>query len=153
MLKTEMKFPFKSVAEWQTIYNSVGDSSMGMGNMFKSLGAGGNDSQLGQAGQGPDPGQINSLYRLTCRNGYISRTLNQEKFQALKQSPEFDQMKQAGQGGMEIPYTITIHLPRPVKKLSNTFAKTSEDKKTVTLKYSLSDMLDHPERFEYTIEY
>jgi hypothetical protein len=55
--------------------------------------------------------------------------------------------------GMEINYTTNITLPRPVKKVSNPTAKISDDKKTVSLKYNVIDALDHPEQFEYTIEY
>jgi hypothetical protein len=55
--------------------------------------------------------------------------------------------------GIEIPYTITLKLPRPVKKSDNPLAILSEDKKTVTIKYNLIEMMDHPQKFEYTIEY
>jgi hypothetical protein len=71
----------------------------------------------------------------------------------LKENELYAQMKQAGDMGMELPYTLTIHLPRPAKKITNSFAKLSADKKTVTLTYNITDLLDHPEKFEYTIEY
>ena len=55
--------------------------------------------------------------------------------------------------GMEINYTTTITLPRPVKKIDNPLAKLSEDKKTVLLKFNLIDAFVHPENFGYKIEY
>ena len=64
-----------------------------------------------------------------------------------------EQMKQLSSSGMEILYTTTIRLPRPVKKSDNPNFKISDDKKTVTMKYNLLDMFDNPEKFSYTIEY
>jgi len=55
--------------------------------------------------------------------------------------------------GVEINYTTTIVLPRPVKKVDNATAKLSDDKKTVTLKFNLIEVFDHPEQFGYKIEY
>ena len=50
-------------------------------------------------------------------------------------------MKDAGSMGIEIPYTITLKLPRPVKRSDNPLAILSEDKKTVTIKYNLVEMM------------
>jgi hypothetical protein len=55
--------------------------------------------------------------------------------------------------GVEILYTTTLTLPRPVKKVDNAQAKLSDDKKTVTIKYNLIDVFDHPEQFGYNVEY
>ncbi|HVM89519.1 MAG TPA: hypothetical protein VMT76_15130 [Puia sp.] len=148
---TDMHFPFKNLSQLQEIYASLGDGSIGTGQMLKNLGK--NDSSSGQQPQGPDLGQINMLYDFASKPGYISRTVNQQKFRELKESAQYGQMKQAGDMGMELPYTLTIHLPKPAKKITNTFAKLSADKKTVTLKYNMTEVLDHPEKFEYTIEY
>jgi hypothetical protein len=54
---------------------------------------------------------------------------------------------------MEILYTTTIKLPRPVKSSDNPLIKVSEDKKTVTMHYNLLELLDNPEKFSYTLEY
>ena len=62
-------------------------------------------------------------------------------------------MKQASDMGMGINYTTVFQLPRPVKKIDNPSAKLSEDKKTVTIKYNLGDIFDHPEQFSYNIDY
>jgi hypothetical protein len=44
-------------------------------------------------------------------------------------------------------------LPRPVKKIDNSLAKLSDDKKTVVMKFNLINAFDHPEQFGYSIEY
>jgi glycerol-3-phosphate responsive antiterminator len=79
--------------------------------------------------------------------------VNQDKWKALQNNPQLAQIKQAGQMGIEINYTTTVVLPRPVKKIDNPIAKLSDDKKTVVMKFNLIDAFDHPEQFEYTIAY
>jgi hypothetical protein len=150
--KTDMHFPFKKMSQLQLLYTSLGDGSISTGQLLKNISPGKNDSSSDNP-KGPDIGQINSLYNFTSRNGYLSRTVNLEKIKALKESTEYGQMKQAGDMGMELPYTVTIHLPKPAKKVTNSFAKLSPDKKTVTIKYNIMEAFDHPEKFEYTIEY
>ena len=86
-------------------------------------------------------------------DGLISKKVNQDKWKALQNDPQMAQVKQAAQMGVEINYTTTIVLPRPVKKIDNAIAKLSDDKKTVVMKFNLIDAFDHPERFEYTIAY
>lgn len=153
LFKTDLHFPFKNENQLQQLYTSIGDGSLGTGQMLKNLSPGKNDSSENPQGSGPDFGQFNSIYTFTSRSGYLSRAVNKEKFNALKESAQYGQMKQMGDMGMEVPYTITIHLPKPAKKIINTFAKLSDDKKTVTIKYNLTEVMEHPEKFEYTIEY
>lgn len=97
--------------------------------------------------------QLNGMFDVIAKNGSLSRQVNKEKFNALMAMPEMEQMKQLSGAGMEILYTTTIKLPRPVKKSDNTLVKLSEDKRTVTMKYNLLELLDTPEKFAYTIEY
>jgi hypothetical protein len=151
--KTDMHFPFKDISQLQQLYSSLSDGSIGTGQLLKNLSPGKTDSSSSDNPKGPDIGQINSLYTFTSRNGYLSRKVNAEKIKALKESAEYGQMKQAGDMGMEVPYTVTIHLPKPAKKVTNTFAKLSADKKTVVIKYNIMEAFEHPEKFEYTIEY
>jgi len=153
LFKTDLHFPFKNENQLQQLYTSIGDGSLGTGQMLKNLSSGKGDSSENPQGAGPDFSQFNSIYTFTCRSGYLSRIVNKEKFNALKGSEQYGQMKQMGDMGMDVPYTITIHLPKPAKKITNTFAKLSDDKKTVTIKYNLTDVMEHPEKFEYTIEY
>jgi hypothetical protein len=149
IFKTRMVFPFTSQANLQKLYSVITDgSSLGDTRLLGNLG--GTDSS---GGAGPDLPQFTGIYDWTCKDGLMSRRVNKEKWKALTDKPEMAQMKQASQMGMEINYTATIVLPRPVKKISNPTAKLSEDKKTITLKYNPLDALDHPEQFEYTIEY
>jgi hypothetical protein len=141
-------FPFTSLSNLQKLYTLMNDGSLGNAKLFGALG--------GDAGAGASPGdinQFNSIFDFTCKDGLLTKKLNKGKFDALKNDPQMAQVKQASQMGMDINYTTTLSLPRPIKKISNPLAKQSDDKLTVTMKYNLIDVFDHPEQFEYTVEY
>jgi hypothetical protein len=154
VFNTKMSFPFKNLDNLQQLYVALGDGSLGTGQMLKGLNGGKQDSTNPAANmQSPDITQFNAVYDFTSRDGLIARKLNPAKLKTLLDNPQFSQMKDASNMGMEIPYTLTINLPRAVKKTGNAIAKISEDKKTVTIKYNMIEMFDHPEKFEYAIEY
>jgi hypothetical protein len=152
---THMSFPFTDQASLEKLYSAMNDGSMSSTRLLKGLTPGGDQpGQPDQAsGGGPDIGQFNNVYDFTCKDGLMARHLNQEKWKALMNDPQMAQIKQASQMGMDISYTTVIQVPRPIKKVDNPLAKLSEDKKTVTIKYNLMDMFDHPEQFSYNIEY
>ncbi len=148
---THMVFPFSSQENLQKLYGAMSDGSLGTAQLFKGLG-GGDDATAG-GGASPDINQFNGIYDFVSRDGLMTKHLNADKWKALQNDPQMAQIKQAGQMGVEINYTTTILLPRPVKKVDNPLAKLSEDKKTVTIKFNLIDVFDHPEQFGYSIEY
>jgi len=147
---THMSFPFTSQENLQKLYGALGDGSLGTAQLFKNLGG-----DQGGAGGAPSPdiNQFNGIYDFTSHDGLITKKVNQDKWKALQNDPQLAQVKQAAQMGMEINYTTTIVLPRPVKKIDNALAKLSDDKKTVIMKFNLIDAFDHPEQFGYTIAY
>lgn len=142
-------FPFSSMENLQKLYSLMDDGSLSNAKLFGSLGG-----DTGGGGGGPgDMSQFNSIFDFTCKDGLLTKKLNKEKFDALKNDPQLAQMKQASQMGMEINYTTTLSLPRAIKNAGNPLAKLSDDKKTVTMKFNLIDVFDHPEQFEYKVEY
>jgi hypothetical protein len=151
VFKTHMQFPFSSLDNLQKLYGAMSDGSLGSTQLFKGMTPGGQDGA--GAGASPDINQFNGIYDFTCKDGSMNKKLNLDKWKALKEDPQLAQIKQAGQMGVEILYTTTIKFPRPIKKVDNTLAKLSEDKRTVTIKYNLVDVFDHPEQFGYSIEY
>jgi len=140
-------FPFKNQADLEKLYTLQNDgSTLGNAHLFGNLG--------GDSAGGPgDINQFNGIFDFKCRDGLLSKKLNKEKFDALKNDPQMAEIKQATQMGIEINYTSTLSLPRPVKKIDNPLLKLSDDKKTVTMKFNLIDVFDHPGQFEYTVEY
>ena len=143
---THMQFPFTSQENLQKLYVTMSDGSLGNAKLFGALGG-------DAGGASPDVNQFNGIYDFTSRDGLMVKKVNEEKWKALKDDPQMAQVKQAAQMGMEINYTTTIVLPRAIKKVDNPLAKLSEDKKTVVMKFNLIDVFDHPEQFNYRIEY
>jgi len=155
LFKADMHFPFANLNNLQKLYSSMNDGSLGTSNLFKGLasGKGENADSAGNSANMPDMNQFNAIYDFESRDGLISRKVNTAKWKALQETPEFAQMKQATSMGIEVPYTLTVNLPRPIKKIDNALSKLSDDKKTVTIKYNLIEVFEHPEKFEYTIAY
>lgn len=154
VFKSDVVIPFKSLSDLQKLYNSMNNQSLGFTQLFKGM-AGKPDSasNSGNDNSMPDMNQFNAIYDFESHDGLLSRKLNPEKWKALQASPQYAQMKDAGNMGITIPYTLTINLPRPVKKVDNILAKLFPDKKKVIMQYNLIEVFDHPEKFEYTIVY
>ena len=156
LMKLNVDIPYSGYDNLQKLMSGMGNNGTGIGEAFKAIFDKGDDSSA--AGMPAQPktnqmDQLNGIFDVVVKNGMISRKANQEKFKKLMDNPEMEQMKQLSSSGMEILYTTTIKLPRPVKKSDNPLIKLSEDKKTVTMKYNLLEMIETPEKFSYTIEY
>ena len=151
LFKTDIHFPFKNLSDLQKLYTSMNDGSLNTTKLFSGL-ASGKDS-ANNAGNMPDIGQFNGIYDFQSRDGLITRKLNPEKWKQFQDGQQFAQAKEVGNMGMEVGYTLTLSLPRSVKKIDNPLAVLSEDKKTVTMKYNFVEVFSHPEKFEYTIAY
>jgi hypothetical protein len=154
VFKFDMRFPFDNLSDLQKLYLSMSDGTLGTNNLFKGLAAAKGQENADTSGSNmPDMSQFNAIYDFHCKDGLISRKLNSDKWKTLQQNQQFGQMKDAANMGIQIPYTLTIHLPRPVKKIDNSLAMLSDDKKTITLKYNITEVFDHPEKFEFTVAY
>jgi hypothetical protein len=156
VFKMDMNFPYKDLSSLQQLMSGKAASGPGLTNAFKSM-FGKKDSTDDQAvtptPNGPDMGDFAGIFDVTIKNGLIEKKVNQEKYKKLTERPEMAQMKQLTSSGMEILYTTTIKLPRPAKSTDNPLIKLSEDKKTVTMKYNLLELLDNPTKFAYKIQY
>ena len=96
---------------------------------------------------------IDKIMNMRFKNGLIERKIDREKLADLKNS---DQFKEAGQ--MEdmlqsITFSSSFRLPKSAKNITGEKLKLSEDKKTVTINYSLLDVIKTPSSLEYKIEY
>jgi len=151
--KSDIVIPFKSLSDLQKLYNSMNNQSLGFTQLFKGMAGKPDTASSGSDNSMPDMNQFNAIYDFESHDGLISRKLNEQRWKALQQSPQFAQMKEAGNMGIQIPYTLTISVPRPVKKVDNILAKLYPDRKKVIIQYNLIEVFDHPEKFEYTIVY
>ncbi|MGN6418302.1 MAG: hypothetical protein ACTHMC_12470 [Pseudobacter sp.] len=96
---------------------------------------------------------IVSLYKVTLDKGLIKKELDAEKYRSLMERPQAGDVKQMANSGMEIIYTSSFKLPGSVKNVSNPLLKVSEDKRTVTVRYNLLDVINDPAKYAFTIEY
>ena len=158
LFKMDMNFPYSGLDNLQKLMAGQASGGAGLTGIFKNFFGGEKNPQedtslIIDEAKGPDMQDISNIYDVTVKNGFISKKINTEKYKALTARPEMSQMKQLSASGMEILYTTTIKLPRPVKKADNPLIKLSEDKKTVTMRYNLLELLDTPDKFSYTLEY
>jgi hypothetical protein len=150
---SDIVIPYKSLSDLQKLYNSMNNQTLGFNQLFKGMAGKPDSTTAGSDNSMPDMNQFNSIYDFECHDGLMSRKLNAEKWKALQASPQFAQMKEAGSAGIAIPYTLTVVVPRPVKKVDNSLAQLFPDRKKVIIQYNLIEVFDHPEKFEYTIVY
>jgi len=157
IFKIDTDIPFKSYSDLQLLL-AGGGGMAGMSDMMKKIfDKGGEEQNNDQPDQpkdlDPDLSQLSNIFDVVVKNGTISKKLNQDKYKMLMERPEMAQMKQIGSAGIEILYSTTIKLPRPVKSSDNPIIKLSDDKKTVTIKYNYLEVFETPEKFAYSITY
>lgn len=153
LFKAQVDIPFKGYKNLQSLMSGKGNSMSGLSQLFKGVFDKGEQKPALDSPKDPGLEDMNSIFDVVVKDGLISRKVNLEKHKELIEKPEIAQMQQMATGGMEILYTTVIKLPRPAKKTENPLIKLSDDKKTVTLKYNLLDLFDHPEKFSYSVEY
>jgi hypothetical protein len=150
--KFDMNFPFTSTDKLQQLYASLNSSTGGLKNLFNGMGKG---LPKGASEEGNDKGmpQIASVYDITVKDGLYSRKVNKERYDEFTQAMKLDELKQMGSMMGAMDYTLSVKLPRPIKKINNSNAILSEDKKTATLKADLMETFQHPELLALDIEY
>ncbi|NII24146.1 hypothetical protein HB364_03605 [Pseudoflavitalea sp. X16] len=158
LFKMDLNFPYSGYDNLQKLMAGQGNSGAGLADVFKRFFGGDKNpatdtSLIIDEAKEPDMQDIANIYDVTVKNGLISKKINNEKFKALTARPEMAQIKQLSTSGMEILYTTTIKLPRPVKKADNPLITLSADKKTATMRYNLLELLETPDKFSYTLEY
>lgn len=94
-----------------------------------------------------------SIYKVTLNNGLIKKEVDTVRFKQLMARPQANDIKQMAGQGMEMIYSASFKLPRPVKNANNPLLKVSDDKRTVTLRYNLLDIVNDPAKYSFTIEY
>src|SRR5688572_10646399 len=148
----DMDFDFRNNQDLEYVIAGMGNG--GFGDVLKDVFQKDKspESQL-DAPKDLDVDQFSNIYDVQVKKGSISKKINRAKLDSMLQRPEMAQMNQMGATGIEILYTTTIVLPRPVKNVSNPAIKLSDDKKRLTIKNNLMDVFEKPEVFEYSIEY
>jgi hypothetical protein len=152
IFKLDMNLPYKDLNSLQKLMSGKASSGTGMNAALSNL-FGKKDGQQDAAQKGPDMSDFAAIYNVTIKKDLIEKKVNQEKYKEFMARPEMAQLKQYTTSGLEILYTTTIKLPRAAKNPDNPLIKLSEDKKTVTMRYNLLELLENPEKFAYSIQY
>jgi hypothetical protein len=145
--KMDMDFPFTKVEDVEKLMKlskSEGSGKMLGGMMFPS------EAIEGKSENMPD---FTSFYDMKVQPHLIERKLNDERYNALKEDGQIKNIKEAGDALSSIKMNTVIHLPQAAKKVEGSKITLSGDKKTITLKGTLADMLENPTSFSYRIEY
>ncbi|MEP7279006.1 MAG: hypothetical protein ABI813_10210 [Bacteroidota bacterium] len=150
--KFDIHLPFSSTDKLQQLYASLNSSSNGLKGMFGGLGKG---LPKGPEEQGNNKGmpQLASVYDIIVKNGLYSRKVNKERYDQFTGAIKLDELKQMGSMFGAMNYTLSVKLPRAVKRVSNSSATISDDKVMVTLKSDLMEAMQHPELLALDIEY
>lgn len=152
VFKINMQYPFKNIDNLQKLYSNLGSGSAGMGGLLKGIQA--NSPAMG--GGQPDMKGVSSYFDLVTKKNSITRKLNKEKYAALLNDSMMQQVKQMGSmgGGLgQVKMNTVIKLPAAAKKVTGSKAELSTDKKTILLRNNLLDIFEHPEVFEFSVEY
>jgi hypothetical protein len=153
IFKVDMQYPFSSLANLQKLYVNLGKSAGGFGSMLGAMGGGaGGASPM----QSPNLNKISSYYDLVTDKNSISRKLNKERFAAMQDDSMMSQLKGMsgmGAGMIDMKMNMIIHLPAAAKTVNGSKATLSADKKTVTVQNNMLDVFEHPEYFEFSVQY
>ncbi len=85
-------------------------------------------------------------------NKHFARKVDTVKFRKyFKQNEAMFNMAKAAL--IEMPYSVTMRFPRPVKKVGNARAKLSPDKKQLTLNSTLEEIVKTPQLLNLKVEY
>ncbi|MEO5682858.1 MAG: hypothetical protein ABIQ88_09460 [Chitinophagaceae bacterium] len=151
--KIDMSFPFASTDKIADLYASLNSSGGGLKSLFDGMGKnlpkpGGDDGN----NQKSMP-QIASVYDIVVKDGVYSRKVNKQRYEEFTQTMKPEELKQMGSMLGAMDYTLSVKLPNPAKKVTNSKATLSNDKKTVTVAADLMEVFEHPELLALDIEY
>jgi hypothetical protein len=148
VFKILMKYPYQDINDVQKIMKLSQTGNSMLGKALQGKEAPETDMQLNQGMP-----ELNNFFDITYKKGLIEKKINAEKLKELQENEQFAQIQQALQMMSEATVNTIIHLPKPAKKAEGAKVKLSDDKKTVTINASLSDLFNEPNSFAYRIEY
>ncbi len=146
---TRLNFPFNDPSEIAT-YGKLTNKLLGnvMQEQMKS-------SPMG-TGSGEDVPPVSSFddyYKLSFSKGKLEKSLDKEKYKGASADGYLAGLKQATGMGIPVGYTWIVTLPRPAEKVEGKNATLSEDKMKVTIKASIEEFFEDPEKLEFKIKY
>ena len=156
-MKITMTCPFKMLSQLPEIKENF-FKALDKLKAFEKIAGKASDPEIQKDTETPGkvltPGSNNN-YTFTAVPGKITNTvINAEGFKKeLLSDSTMIAMQQLTAMMGEMTYKTTITAPREIKKYSGNNAELSGDKKMVIFKNTLTEMIEHPEKLEYQVEY
>jgi phage anti-repressor protein len=149
--KMGMDCPFTSLINLNKLYSFMQNGSS-MFDMLQAL-PGKEMPAPAPADSSASPASINSVYDVLVTNNSYSKKINPQRLQKFMSNPKVEELKNSMSMMGEMNFTTVIKLPRAAKLVSNATATLSADKKTITLKNSLTSVFEKPALMEMLINY
>lgn len=135
-----MNTDFKSVAELQEVMGSMSElQKMNKGQVK-------NNPMGDMGGFGSSTAKIN--YEYNGKKFSRKAIVDKEALKKLENDSAAASYKMIYESSK---YIIKYHFPKPVKKVSNTSALFSEDRKTITIEYSFNEYMKEPEKLNFEV--
>lgn len=151
VIVSTMTIPFSSLNELPKIKKVTAKSSIqSLEALMKKMAGGQTMPGMDQLGE---VSSIADYYTLEYESGEIKRKVNKEKYANIASDKYMEQLQQAAAMGVPITYDLIINLPKPAKEVEGKNAKLSADKMKVTVKGTIDDFYDNPEKLEFKVKY
>lgn len=150
VFKVVMNYPFKKTEDIEKIL-ALQQSGKGFANPFDP-GKAARDLPNSDAPKGDMP-SADALTKVVFKKGLIERKIDEAKLAEFKNSDNAKEMGQAEMMLSQVKFSTAIRLPNAATSVKGERAILSDDKKTVLIKYTMSDMLNNPKSLEYKIQY
>lgn len=154
IFKVDMSAPFDNLTELQQLqdqYSRSGSSLQALSHLLTAGKEGGDNGSLPAGGMGPD--RLSSILKTTWGQHQITRTYNKLTYDSLMQDSSIQEVKSMSALLGDMKYKTIIHLPRPAIKVQSKASVLSDDRKTVTFEFNLTDIFYDPDSFTFTIDY
>jgi hypothetical protein len=96
---------------------------------------------------------LDKILNTTLKAGLIERKIDHDKLNELKGNEEFNEMGETKDILQTVKFSSSFHLPRPAKNVTGEKIKLSNDKKTITVNYTMMDIIKAPSSLEFKVEY
>lgn len=156
-MKITMTCPFKTIDQLPEIKENF-FKALDKLKAFEKISGKANDPEIQKDTETPGkvltPGSNNN-YKFTAMPGKITNTvINAEGFKKeLLSDSTMITMQQLTALMGEITYKTSITVPREIKRYSGNNAELSGNKRVVIFKNTLTEMIEHPEKLAYKVEY
>jgi hypothetical protein len=156
-MKIVMSTPFKNTADLTEIKNNFYKVMNKLKAFEKATGEegksedGADDTKMESKSANP----VGDQFTFIAGSGKISNTItNMDAFKKMVATDStLSMMMQMSSMMGDFNYRTIIVLPKAVKNYDGPGSTISDDKKTITFLTTLTDMLEHPEKVSYKVEY